>query len=771
MPALTPSAAERVEAVITASQEMIQEQLDEGLRAIQHTANTLMHEIAAEVWRGAGGDKDAVGSTILHELSRDQAIRALISHSDERFQALAARTGRLEDTMNMLAESIRGAREQLERGADTLAESSPLGIGQLREQLDEMTRQATATYQALAERDQVIAEAVHERIREHGELIARETARISAAMESYVQQGVVAMGNLAGDTDSEIKTISERQQELMVRLEQTIEGRMGQLGEQVRSATDQAQQIGEQVRSVSEHAGQLAERLEQSMADRMGGLEQTVTVHMGGFEERLQAIAAREHELAERLEQSMAERVGGLEQTVTDHMGGFQERMQAISAREQELAERLEQTVGERMSGLEQTVTVHMGGFAERMQAISAREQELAERLEQTVDGRMTELGEQMRSVADREQELSDRLERTVDEHMGQLGEQMQLLYDRAAIATISLQELVSGLGDRVGAETHAAVAGLMTTIQERVTGLGHLVRSDSEALRGEFVRRTAALDEQLGARLDEDLGRAMDQTTAAIDRNMIRMVDALEAHFEQLGTSVGDRAASAAELAIGARFDDVLARLHAASEVIERGGSEARSTLNQGFAAFEERLTSSDDRLTSFGERIAALDDRFTAVDDSFHALDDRFTALDDSFHALDERATTLDRRFDGTDQRFAALAKLSRSDNERLAEQIIADQDVTKQALRAMKELQASLPVEVVQMVEERFASLAESIERSNEMLAGRIDRMAETLGQRQNDDIQVVIDRMGDAMHALASLGKGADGPDSDPRLELG
>ena len=94
-----------------------------------------------------------------------------------------------------------------------------------------------------------------------------------------------------------------------------------------------------------------------------------------------------------------------------------------------------------------------------------------------------------------------------------------------------------------------------------------------------------------------------------------------------------------------------------------------------------------------------------------------------------------------------------------------------MTKQALRAMKELQASLPVEVVQMVEERFASLAESIERSNEMLAGRIDRMAETLGQRQNDDIQVVIDRMGDAMHALASLGKGNDGPDSDPRLELG
>jgi hypothetical protein len=45
-----------------------------------------------------------------------------------------------------------------------------------------------------------------------------------------------------------------------------------------------------------------------------------------------------------------------------------------------------------------------------------------------------------------------------------------------------------------------------------------------------------------------------------------------------------------------------------------------------------------------------------------------------------------------------------------------------------------------------------------------------MADTLGQRQNDDIQIVIDRMGDAMHALASLGKGEAEGRSNPRLEI-
>ena len=72
-------------------------------------------------------------------------------------------------------------------------------------------------------------------------------------------------------------------------------------------------------------------------------------------------------------------------------------------------------------------------------------------------------------------------------------------------------------------------------------------------------------------------------------------------------------------------------------------------------------------------------------------------------------------------------------------------------------MKELQANLPAEVIEMVEQRFASLAESIERSNEMLAKRIDRMGEKIGERYDNDIQVVVDRMGDAMHALASLGR--------------
>jgi hypothetical protein len=579
---LTPSAAERAEVVITAYQEMIQEQLDEGLRAIQHNANTLMHEIAAEVWRSADGDKEAVGASILQELSRDQAIRALIAHSDERFQALAARTGRLEDTMNMLAETVRAAKEQIAQSADALAEAggagaSPLGVGQIRAQLDEVSRQVTSAFQTLAERDQVILDTVHERIREHSDLIAQETARISQAMQEYVQQGVEAMGRLAGSAGSQIEAFS-----------------------------------------------------------------------------------------------AMEEQTG-------------------------------------------------------------------------------------------------DRVRETVEQQISQLGEQLQLLYDRTGIAVTSLHESVSYLGDRMGAETRDRLTEMNRAFEARVMGLASLVRSDAEALRGEMVRTAAAHDEAVAQTLDERLASATEQITqtisaslrarldesmaelsarsdeqtrliearadeqtrlidertgeavSAIDRNVVRMVDTLEEHFDRLGQSVGQRAGTAAELAIGGRFDDVLARMHEAAARIEAESAQTRGAIAEARGA----ITQTQDVMS---ESQAAFE------------------------------------------QGVTALAKLVRSDSETLARQIVADQDVSKQALRAMKELQASLPTEVIQMVEERFGSLAESIERSNEMLAARIDRMADTIGQRQNDDIQVVIDRMGDAMHALASLGKGEEHGGPRSRIEI-
>jgi len=304
--------------------------------------------------------------------------------------------------------------------------------------------------------------------------------------------------------------------------------------------------------------------------------------------------------------------------------------------------------------------------------------------------------------------------------------------------------------------------------------GLAELVRSDSLALRDELVRTTAQQDEQVARTLDERLGRVsesltsatswmveeivrrirdesvqtirtrldeavvaierqgetnarllngrLDDAVTAIDRNMIRMSDSLEGQLERLVRSVGERAAEAsgkaaaqaADVAIRERFDDVVARMHDAMGALDRATTEVGHTN----ARAEEAVTRAQMR--------------------------------------TEETITQ------AMEARVAGLAR-----------QIVTDQEASKQALRAMKELQASLPADVIETVQRRMDDLAESVAKSQEMLAQRIDRMAAKIGERYDNDIQIVIDRMGDAMHALASLGRapqqgnGGSGPD---RIEL-
>ncbi len=97
----------------TALDLAIAERIDEGLRAIEEHAAALMREIATEMWRASGADTASEQERILTFISRDQAIGSLIAASDDRFQALALRTARLEDSLAELAENGRLVREAI----------------------------------------------------------------------------------------------------------------------------------------------------------------------------------------------------------------------------------------------------------------------------------------------------------------------------------------------------------------------------------------------------------------------------------------------------------------------------------------------------------------------------------------------------------------------------------------------------------------------------------------------------------------------------------
>jgi ABC-type transporter Mla subunit MlaD len=457
------------------------------------------------------------------------SIRSLIAHSDERFQALAARTARLEDTLNLVADSVRDAKAQLAEGIGQFG--APIAYGDavaLRAQLADITREIAGALQTLAERDQEVVEAVRSRILEHGQLITSETTRISRAMESYVQHGVEAIGQLAGSMETQVH-------------------------------------------------------------------------------------------------------------------------------------------------------------------ALATRDEDIAERIGEAIDRQITVLGEQL-----------------------------QLMYERMAIDTVSITEVITDQGQR-DAERAKALSEYANHVNERidvarrdildelnrglssrVMGLARLVRSDAEALRREIVRTAETHDEKVAAIVDERLSRVTHE---------------VDAGARTLAEELMRRIALEQQRVIDGRMDEHAQRIEGRMDEYAR---RIEGRVDGVVAAIDERTS----------ERLSAIGG-----------------GIDQAVGAIDERLA----------EKMAALARLVRSDNETLAEQIAAGQNAAKQTLRALKELQANLPSDVIEMVEQRLASLAETIERSNETLTKRIDKMTDAIGKRHDNDIQVVIDRMGDAMHALASLGR--------------
>jgi hypothetical protein len=210
----------------------------------------------------------------------------------------------------------------------------------------------------------------------------------------------------------------------------------------------------------------------------------------------------------------------------------------------------------------------------------------------------------------------------------------------------------------------------------------------------------------------------------------------------------------------------------------------DLRGAINSQLSSVAQHVADSADaaiagRLDSTTERIA----------ESAASIDRARTAFERMQGEADE---TIGRTID---QRIGALAKMVRSDNQALAQRMaeVSDRqqkeveaDHARQTLRAVKELQATMAGEMMSVLERQFGilaeqlhretqTIAESLVRSNDVLARRVDAVAakvQTESGRDLDTVQTAIERMGEAMHALASIGRqtaGAAGPVTDPRSE--
>ena len=201
VPTGDPPASEAEARLDDVIRRAIDERMQEGLSEMEGSAAGLMREIAGEIWRTSAQDVRPEQERIMSILAKDQTVRSLLATSDERFQAIAMRTSRLQDEVGDLAESERRTREAMEetaRAIQEIAQSPTLhGVEMVRTQLEQVERHLAETFVHFDERDREIAEELQTTVKEHSELIAIETARIVESMQAYVQGGAEAIGRLA----------------------------------------------------------------------------------------------------------------------------------------------------------------------------------------------------------------------------------------------------------------------------------------------------------------------------------------------------------------------------------------------------------------------------------------------------------------------------------------------------------------------------------------------------------------------------------------------
>jgi hypothetical protein len=518
--AATPEPA--AEAEMAFLQQVLEDRLEQGLRAIHQSANALMHEIASEVWRVAGGDKDQVGSRILESLSRDQAIRSLVAHSDERFQDLAVRTARLEDSVTSLAEDTRAARAALADSVHALEQAvgapAVAGYEELRGQLERVTTQVASAFKALADRDRIIVETVQEQVKVHGELITRETSHVARSMEMYVKEGVNALGLLAGHIDQQVEEMASRDQDVTANVGSAFQGL---LGEQVDLL---AERLGIEARDIGSSVGAATRAIEEisgTLDTRMMGLGRLVRSDSQALQQELNRTAAATEE---RVARTLDEQTGRVSEALTSATRWTVEEMtrrlreetaRAVQGQLEEAVARLgranEDAIDAAIAGRFETALDRLTAAAQNVQRVGRDDDG---QLAREVDDRITALGRMIRSdnlalaskmQAATEQPAAKQALRAVKELQANLPNEIQrIVEDRVQTISEQLHRDV-----QASAESVAKLGeGLERKFEQATTRIGQRHEKELQVVMdrmGDAMHALASLSRQEPERVELD--------------------------------------------------------------------------------------------------------------------------------------------------------------------------------------------------------------------------------------------------------------------------
>jgi hypothetical protein len=166
-----------------------------------------------------------------------------------------------------------------------------------------------------------------------------------------------------------------------------------------------------------------------------------------------------------------------------------------------------------------------------------------------------------------------------------------------------------------------------------------------------------------------------------------------------------------------------------------------------------------------------AAIGETVERMNVSISSIDGIDTMLAEQQQAFEERMRV------HVDDRVTAIAKLVRSDNQALANRFAEggtagdDAELLRQTLRSIKELHAGLANDVLSSVDRRFQSMSDQLHKESqstaeamltvaERLSDKIDRVTVAVDEGYGNDVQIVVDRMSEAIQAMSGRSQRRD-----------
>jgi hypothetical protein len=479
----------------------IGERLNEGVAEMESSAAYLMREIAGEVWRTSAADVRPEQERIMSILSKDQTVRSLLATSDERFQAIAMRTARLEDNLSDLGESERRTREAMEAAAESIREiaQSPTlhGVEMVRNQLEQVERHIAETFTHFDERDQAIADELRTQVKEHSELIASETARIVESMQAYVQGGAEAIGRLAqrieehaklfvlqdhNITQHVIDAVGTTGDDVMAQLELIKEkvGLHGRDQEQLQAAVERM--IDSRMRGLAELMRSDALALQKLIEERQAsaisvGEDGQITFDEAAItqaiDQRMQALAQVVEERMDALERTMTEQVLALSSATSGSVERSLERVATAAGQ----VDGLDELIAESQQAFQERI---MGHLDERMAQVArlvrSDSQVLANKMDQMVeqapDDRLDAelLRSVLRSVKELQAGMATDMLGSIDMRFQQVADQLHREGQEQAEAMLKVAEVLGAKIDRLSVRVDEGVGNDLQIVVDRMS-------------------------------------------------------------------------------------------------------------------------------------------------------------------------------------------------------------------------------------------------------------------------------------------------------------